>query len=98
MLPFNQGRSNLGVSVSSFLACLACPDLAPDLRKDAGKISGLEVLRIINEPTAAALAFGMEKQAATRIDPSQMERAPEAEAPGQVGFHYLVSCKVYINY
>ncbi|CAJ1341253.1 unnamed protein product [Effrenium voratum] len=30
--------------------------------KDAGKISGLEVLRIINEPTAAALAFGMEKQ------------------------------------
>lgn len=29
--------------------------------KDAGRISGLEVLRIINEPTAAALAFGMEK-------------------------------------
>merc|ERR1719254_253612 len=28
--------------------------------KDAGKISGLDVLRIINEPTAAALAFGME--------------------------------------
>jgi molecular chaperone DnaK len=30
--------------------------------KDAGKISGLEVLRIINEPTAAALAYGMEKK------------------------------------
>ena len=30
--------------------------------KDAGKIAGLEVLRIINEPTAAALAFGMDKQ------------------------------------
>jgi molecular chaperone DnaK len=30
--------------------------------KDAGKISGLEVLRIINEPTAAALAYGMDKQ------------------------------------
>jgi molecular chaperone DnaK len=30
--------------------------------KDAGKIAGLEVLRIINEPTAAALAYGMEKQ------------------------------------
>mmetsp|Transcript_157626 Transcript_157626/g.287121 ORF Transcript_157626/g.287121 Transcript_157626/m.287121 type:complete len:658 (+) Transcript_157626:96-2069(+) len=30
--------------------------------KDAGKISGLEVLRIINEPTAAALAFGMDKK------------------------------------
>ncbi|MET0843459.1 MAG: molecular chaperone DnaK [Mycetocola sp.] len=29
--------------------------------KDAGKIAGLEVLRIINEPTAAALAYGMEK-------------------------------------
>lgn len=30
--------------------------------KDAGKISGLEVERIINEPTAAALAFGLEKK------------------------------------
>jgi len=30
--------------------------------KDAGKIAGLEVLRIINEPTAAALAYGMEKK------------------------------------
>lgn len=31
--------------------------------KDAGKIAGLEVLRIINEPTAAALAYGLEKKA-----------------------------------
>ena len=31
--------------------------------KDAGKIAGLEVLRIINEPTAAALAYGMDKEA-----------------------------------
>src|ERR1700759_3523725 len=30
--------------------------------KDAGRIAGLEVLRIINEPTAAALAYGMDKQ------------------------------------
>ena len=30
--------------------------------KDAGKIAGLEVLRIINEPTAAALAYGLDKQ------------------------------------
>ena len=30
--------------------------------KDAGKIAGLDVLRIINEPTAAALAFGMDKE------------------------------------
>jgi molecular chaperone DnaK len=32
--------------------------------KDAGKIAGLEVLRIINEPTAAALAYGMDKKEA----------------------------------
>ncbi|MEI6188058.1 MAG: Hsp70 family protein, partial [Alphaproteobacteria bacterium] len=31
--------------------------------KDAGKIAGLEVLRIINEPTAAALAYGLDKSA-----------------------------------
>ncbi|WP_207485021.1 molecular chaperone DnaK [Arenibaculum pallidiluteum] len=35
--------------------------------KDAGKIAGLEVLRIINEPTAAALAYGMEKKATGTI-------------------------------
>ncbi len=35
--------------------------------KDAGKIAGLEVLRIINEPTAAALAYGMDKKASGTI-------------------------------
>ncbi len=35
--------------------------------KDAGKIAGLEVLRIINEPTAAALAYGMDKKTAQTI-------------------------------
>ena len=35
--------------------------------KDAGKIAGLEVLRIINEPTAAALAYGLEKKATGTI-------------------------------
>ena len=30
--------------------------------KDAGKIAGLDVLRIINEPTAAALAYGLDKK------------------------------------
>ncbi len=35
--------------------------------KDAGKIAGLEVLRIINEPTAAALAYGMDKKATGTI-------------------------------
>jgi molecular chaperone DnaK len=35
--------------------------------KDAGKIAGLEVLRIINEPTAAALAYGMDKKKEEKI-------------------------------
>ncbi|MGL4236145.1 molecular chaperone DnaK [Tabrizicola sp.] len=35
--------------------------------KDAGKIAGLEVLRIINEPTAAALAYGLDKKEARTI-------------------------------
>ncbi len=35
--------------------------------KDAGKIAGLEVLRIINEPTAAALAYGIDKEEAQKI-------------------------------
>ncbi len=35
--------------------------------KDAGKIAGLDVLRIINEPTAAALAYGMDKENAQKI-------------------------------
>ncbi len=35
--------------------------------KDAGKIAGLEVLRIINEPTAAALAYGIDKENNQRI-------------------------------
>ena len=35
--------------------------------KDAGKIAGLEVLRIINEPTAAALAYGLEKNDGQKI-------------------------------
>ena len=35
--------------------------------KDAGKIAGLEVLRIINEPTAAALAYGMDKEEEQKV-------------------------------
>ena len=35
--------------------------------KDAGKIAGLEVLRIINEPTAAALAYGVDKEESQKI-------------------------------
>ena len=35
--------------------------------KDAGRIAGLEVLRIINEPTAASLAYGLDKETAQKI-------------------------------
>ena len=35
--------------------------------KDAGKIAGLEVLRIINEPTAASLAYGLDKEGSQKI-------------------------------
>ena len=35
--------------------------LTSQATKDAGQIAGLNVLRVINEPTAAALAYGMDK-------------------------------------
>jgi molecular chaperone DnaK len=38
-------------------------DMQRQATKDAGKIAGLEVMRIINEPTAAALAYGLDKKA-----------------------------------
>jgi len=50
-------------------AIITCPAYFDDSQrqatKDAGKIAGLNVLRIINEPTAAALAFGLEKKSKT---------------------------------
>ncbi len=36
--------------------------------KDAGTISGLNVLRIINEPTAAAIAYGLDKKVCEKIN------------------------------
>ena len=42
-------------------------DLQRQATKDAGQIAGLEVLRIINEPTAAALAYGLEKKGQGKI-------------------------------
>jgi molecular chaperone DnaK len=54
-------------------AIVTCPayfnDAQRQATKDAGRIAGLEVLRIINEPTAAALAYGIDKQ-----KPGKMER------------------------
>ena len=38
------------------------PDAARQATKDAGQIAGLEVMRIINEPTAAALAYGLDRE------------------------------------
>ena len=57
-------ESYLGEEVSK--AVITVPayfnDSQRQATKDAGKIAGLEVLRIINEPTAAALAYGLEKK------------------------------------
>jgi molecular chaperone DnaK len=57
-------EAHLGEKVSQ--AVITVPAYFNDAQrqstKDAGKIAGLEVLRIINEPTAAALAYGLEKK------------------------------------
>jgi molecular chaperone DnaK len=42
-------------------------DVQRQATKDAGEIAGLEVMRIINEPTAAALAYGIDKKKAHTI-------------------------------
>ena len=59
----------LGTSVTQ--AVITVPAYFSDAQrqatKDAGKIAGLEVLRIINEPTAAALAYGMDKEEDQKI-------------------------------
>ena len=59
----------LGTTVSQ--AVITVPAYFSDAQrqatKDAGKIAGLEVLRIINEPTAAALAYGMDKEENQKI-------------------------------
>ena len=56
-------ESYLGTTVTD--AVITCPAYFTDAQrqatKDAGKIAGLNVLRVINEPTAAALAYGLEK-------------------------------------
>ena len=59
----------LGTKVSK--AVITVPAYFSDAQrqatKDAGQIAGLEVLRIINEPTAAALAYGMDKEVDQKI-------------------------------
>jgi len=62
-------EANLGEAVTQ--AVITVPayfnDAQRQATKDAGKIAGLEVLRIINEPTAAALAYGLEKKKQAKI-------------------------------
>src|ERR1700709_1243173 len=62
-------QAHLGETVTK--AVITVPayfnDAQRQATKDAGKIAGLEVLRIINEPTAAALAYGLEKSEGKKI-------------------------------
>ncbi|WP_080583556.1 molecular chaperone DnaK [Bradyrhizobium elkanii] len=62
-------EANLGEKISQ--AVITVPayfnDAQRQATKDAGKIAGLEVLRIINEPTAAALAYGLDKKKQAKI-------------------------------
>ncbi|HEV7409710.1 MAG TPA: Hsp70 family protein, partial [Bradyrhizobium sp.] len=62
-------ESHLGGKVTQ--AVITVPayfnDAQRQATKDAGRIAGLEVLRIINEPTAAALAYGLEKKGSGKI-------------------------------
>ena len=57
-------EEHLGSSISDAVVTVPAyfNDSQRQATKDAGKIAGLNVLRIINEPTAAALAYGMDKQ------------------------------------
>ena len=65
----DDASSYLGEKVTS--AVITVPayfnDAQRQATKDAGKIAGLDVLRIVNEPTAAALAYGLEKEKAEKV-------------------------------
>ncbi|NLK69718.1 MAG: molecular chaperone DnaK [Clostridiaceae bacterium] len=65
----SDAEAYLGETVSQ--AVITVPAYFSDAQrqatKDAGKIAGLEVLRIINEPTAAALAYGLDKESDQKI-------------------------------
>lgn len=65
----DDASSYLGEKVTS--AVITVPayfnDAQRQATKDAGKIAGLDVLRIVNEPTAAALAYGLEKEKTEKV-------------------------------
>ena len=62
-------EDNLGQKISK--AVITCPayfnDAQRQATKDAGQIAGLDVVRIINEPPAAALAYGLDKEKSEKI-------------------------------
>ncbi|TPK82577.1 molecular chaperone DnaK [Mesorhizobium sp. B2-4-12] len=62
-------EANLGEKVTKAVVTVPAyfNDAQRQATKDAGKIAGLEVLRIINEPTAAALAYGLDKKKLAKI-------------------------------
>ena len=62
-------ESHLGDTVTQAVVTVPAyfNDAQRQATKDAGRIAGLEVLRIINEPTAAALAYGLEKRGSGKI-------------------------------
>ena len=51
----------MGTTLQGIMSFSAVFASLPQATKDAGQISGLNVLRVINEPTAAALAYGLDK-------------------------------------
>lgn len=65
----NDAEAYLGEKIEK--AVITCPAYFSDAQrqatKDAGAIAGLEVVRIINEPTAAALAYGLDKEGHQKI-------------------------------
>src|SRR5205814_2449577 len=62
-------EEHLGESVGEAVVTVPAyfNDAQRQATKDAGRLAGLEVLRIINEPTAAALAYGADKTRTERI-------------------------------
>src|SRR5262245_7102969 len=64
--PMRDAESYLGDNVSQPVITVPAyfDDAQRTATKEAGQIAGLEVLRIINEPTAAALAYGLDKEGA----------------------------------
>lgn len=60
VLHFSQAVNNAVITVPAYFN-----DSQRQATKDAGTIAGLNVLRIINEPTAAAIAYGLDKKVTT---------------------------------